>query len=124
MLIQQRVVRDLAIALAVTRQTSLDWNVEHNRDGIELKSPRDLNQRSSMFTLQVSRVSNCQSFQSKPFPDDEVHYFERVSGNALIGWIVKHQRPTFVRRNDLSWREVFGGPGGLATAGRSAEHYE
>lgn len=80
----------------VTRQANLNRNIEHYRDRIEIRSPGDLNQSSSMLALQVCCVSDSRPTQLETLLDDEVHKIKRMSGYALIGWIVKHQRSTLV----------------------------
>gem|GEM_PF-4341677 len=108
----------------VARKTCIKRNVEHYCDGIEMKTPRYMNQSPSMFALQVRRVGNSSPPQIEALVDDEVHQVKGMSGHALIGRIVKHERPTVVRRNHLSWQEVFGRPCGLSAPGGAAEHDE
>lgn len=108
----------------ITQERGLNRNIEHNSDRIEMKSPSDVNQSPSMLALQVSRVSDSQPFQAEPLLDDEVHKIKRMGGDALIGGIVKHQRPALVGRDHLSRREVIGCPGRFAAPCRSAKDYE
>ena len=110
--------------LEVARNASLNWNIEHNGDRGEMKAPRDLNQSPSMLAFQVSRVNDSRPSQGEPLLDNEVQQVKRMTGHALIGRIVEHEGPTLVRRYNLSLREVFCRPGGLAACGGSAEDYE
>src|SRR6185369_10808620 len=77
-----------------------------------------------MFKLQVSRVGHGQSSEHQPLFDDVVKQIEGLSGHALIRGIINDERAAFIRRNDLSRKEVLGCPRGLAAPGWPAEHDE
>jgi hypothetical protein len=99
-------------------------DVQHQRHWQAVIFPRQFDQRSSRFRLNVGGIDDRQPASRQPLARDEVQHLERVVGRGLIVLIVGHQGTTEVRGNYFGRQEVLASEAGLARSRRTDQHHQ
>jgi hypothetical protein len=74
------------------------------------------------FAPYVCRVYHCEPAIAQALPSDEIHEVECVSRNFLVIFIIRHERPANIGRNDFGTEKMFLCKCGFATAGGPNEN--